>query len=173
MIFSLLLMFLVSCSEAPEKNASGANGRTMEDSVVHFNRQLVKEESQEIDDFMLRYHWEMNKTQTGLRYMFYKKGDGPHARTGDVVAIKYKISLLNGDLVYVSDSVSLFTLEIGKRAVVSGLEEGIMLMKPGDRAKLIVPSHLAYGLLGDMAKIPARAALVIDVELCSINRSKK
>ena len=115
----------------------------------------------------------MNETQTGLRYLVYKKGEGNRVEQGDVVAIKYKINLLNGDMVFRSDSISLVHIEVGARTVVSGLEEGLMLMKKGDRAKLIVPSHLAYGVLGDMAKIPARAVLVYDVEVCAIKRSKK
>jgi len=38
-------------------------------------------------------------------------------------------------------------------------------MRQGDRAKLIVPSHLAFGLLGDLKKIPAGATLVYDIEI--------
>ena len=52
--------------------------------------------------------------------------------------------------------------------VESGLEEGILLMKTGGKAKFILPPHLAYGLPGDGKKIPARAILVYDVELLSI-----
>jgi FKBP-type peptidyl-prolyl cis-trans isomerase FkpA len=173
MIFFLSLVYLVSCRETPEKKPSGANTPWMNDSVVTYNRQVVKEEIQEIDDFIVRYHWEMQKTPTGMRFMKYKNGDGPNARQGDIVTIKFKINLLNGDLVYHSDSTSPFAVEIGKRKVISGLEEGVMLMNKGSRAKLIVPSHLAYGLLGDMSTIPAGAALVMDVELCGITPLKK
>ncbi len=137
------------------------------------NHQLVGTEIQEIDDFMHRYHWDMNETQTGLRYMIYRHGTGPCAEPGSRVGIKYKVSLLNGDLVLIPDSTRIFTFELGKRNVTSGLEEGVMLMKKGSRAKLIVPSHLAFGLLGDMDKIPSRAVLVYDVELCEITFVKK
>ena len=51
---------------------------------------------------------------------------------------------------------------------VAFLEEGILLLKEGDRAKFIIPSHLAFGLLGDMKKIPAKAVLVYDIELIKI-----
>jgi FKBP-type peptidyl-prolyl cis-trans isomerase FkpA len=143
------------------------------DSVVTFNNHVVKTEIQEIDDFIHRYHWEMEKTQTGLRYMIYQKGSGPEPKQGDSVTINYRINLLNGDPVVKSDNKTNFSFLLGKRDVVSGLEEGVMLMKRGSRAKLIVPSHLAFGLLGDMAKIPGRAVLVYDVELNAINQSKK
>jgi FKBP-type peptidyl-prolyl cis-trans isomerase len=140
----------------------------MADSVAAYNQQVVRSEKQEIDDYTVRYHWNMASTPTGLRYMIYVKGKGGSPRQGDLVKVKYNIHLLNGDLVYTSDSDSLFSVAIGKGKVVSGLEEGIMLMNTGGKAKLIVPSHLAFGLLGDLEKIPARAALVIDVEVCEI-----
>ena len=41
-------------------------------------------------------------------------------------------------------------------------------MKVGDKAKFIIPSHLAFGLLGDENKIPKRATLVYDVELIDV-----
>jgi FKBP-type peptidyl-prolyl cis-trans isomerase FkpA len=168
-----LLLFFVSCSERPENKQQTTNLHMLEDSVAAFNHQVVKTEIQEIDDFILRYHWAMNQTPTGLRYMIYQKGTGPSAKQGDSVTIKYRINLLNGDLVYESDDKTNFTFLLGKRNVTSGLEEGIMLMRRGSRAKLVVPSHLAFGVLGDLAKIPARAALVYDVELNAIIQPKK
>jgi FKBP-type peptidyl-prolyl cis-trans isomerase len=54
---------------------------------------------------------------------------------------------------------------IGQSDVEAGLEEGIRLMRTGDRAKLILPSRLAFGLLGDGKKIPPGATLVYDIEL--------
>jgi FKBP-type peptidyl-prolyl cis-trans isomerase len=171
--FSISVVFFISCTEAPLKTGSDRNVQTLEDSVIILNKHIVQSENQEIDDFIHRYQWEMIQTQTGLRYMIYKAGNGPNAKSGDIVSIKYKVNLLTGDLVYMSDSGAMLTFEVGKRNVVSGLEEGIMFMKKGSRAKLIVPSHLAFGLLGDMEKIPARAALVCDVELCAINPVKK
>ena len=76
-------------------------------------------------------------------------------------------------MVLTTDPHKNFSFEIGKSRVVNGLEEGVLLMKKGGRAKLIVPSHLAFGLLGDPGKIPARAVLVYDVELCDIRHVKK
>jgi FKBP-type peptidyl-prolyl cis-trans isomerase len=52
--------------------------------------------------------------------------------------------------------------------VESGLEEVILFLKKGDRAKIIIPSHLAFGLVGDGNKIPAMATLVYDLELIEL-----
>ena len=41
-------------------------------------------------------------------------------------------------------------------------------MKEGDKAKLILPSHLAYGLIGDQNKIPQKATIIYDIELLEL-----
>ena len=172
LIFLLVPVFcsfcLSSCRETTRKVDTTVHIHTMDDTLLNFNRQVVVEESQEIDDFIQRYHWNMHMTQTGLRWMIYKNGKGNIVRKGDVACIKYSISLINGDVVCHADSSKLFEFEVGKAEVPNGLDEGILFLKRGDHAKLILPSHLAFGLLGDMDKIRNRAILVYDVELCQI-----
>ena len=167
-VLILCIFSLYSCHDTPRQVLTTNHIRMMDDTLLNFNHQVVIAESQEIEDFMQRYHWKMNKTQTGLRWMVYKNGKGTVARKGDIVCIKYSVSLISGDLVYRSDSFRPFEFETGKAIVPNGLEEAILLLKPGDHAKLIVPSHLSYGLLGDQDKIMNRAILVYDVELCQI-----
>ncbi len=48
------------------------------------------------------------------------------------------------------------------------MKQGILFLKTGDRVKFILPSHLAFGLAGDGDKIPAKAALVYDIELLEL-----
>jgi FKBP-type peptidyl-prolyl cis-trans isomerase len=163
----------MACNHAVEQTNSFPENAPQKDSVMEYNQKIVESEIQAIDDFIRRYHWNMQKTNTGLRYMIYQKGTGPAALNGSRVEIRYTLSLLNGDVVYRADTSATFSFETGKRNVVSGLEEGVMLMNRGSRAKLIVPSHLAFGLLGDMDKVPAQAVLVYDVELCNIHPVKK
>lgn len=164
------VLFLFSCGRSPEKVPVSGPVDMMDDTLINYNKELVRNESQEIADFIRRYRLTMKTSQTGLRYMIYKHGKGDTAEKGDFVTIKYSVHLLNGDVVFQTDSLESFTFEIGRRKVPNGLEEGIMLMKPGEKAKLIVPSHLAYGLIGDLDKVPNRAILVYDVEICVITR---
>ena len=49
--------------------------------------------------------------------------------------------------------------------IESGLHEGISYMKEGDRAKIIIPSYLAHGLIGDLDKMPPLATIIYDIRL--------
>ena len=169
-ILILIVIFSVlyySCNEnkPPEKQINPAEYK---ESLINVNKKLVKSEDQQIEDYINRYNWEMEKTGTGLRYMIYKHGNGINADNGKTAEIKYSLSLLSGENIYTSDERGLKEFEIGKGGVESGLEEGILFLKKGDRVKFIIPSHLAFGLMGDGDKIPAKATLVYDVELINI-----
>ena len=167
-VFIILMTLFFSCSEQPRPSNSTRHLGMMSDSLVNYNRGVVRTEDQQIDDFIDRYGWKMTKTGTGLRYLIFKKGQGIKAAKGKVAVIRYTLRLLNGDLCYSSDKEGLKEFKIGYGGVESGVEEGILLMRVGDRAKFIVPSHLAFGLLGDQNKIPQHATLVYDIELVKI-----
>ena len=167
-IFILLMWTCYSCSEQPKPASSTRHLEMMGDSLVNYNRGVVLTEDQQIGDFVARYGWKMTKTGTGLRYLIFKKGHGKLAVKGKIAVIRYSVRLLNGNLCYSSDKDGLKEFKIGYGGVESGVEEGILLMHLGDRAKFIVPSHLAFGLLGDQNKIPPHATLVYDIELVEI-----
>jgi FKBP-type peptidyl-prolyl cis-trans isomerase FkpA len=167
-VYVLFLILCFSCSEQPQPSSSTRHLGMMSDSLVNYNRGVVLTEDQQIEDFVTRHGWKMNKTSTGLRYLIFKKGQGLKAVKGKIAMIRYTLRLLNGDLCYSSDKDGLKEFKIGYGGVESGVEEGILLMHVGDRAKFIVPSHLAFGLLGDQNKIPQHATLVYDIELVQI-----
>jgi FKBP-type peptidyl-prolyl cis-trans isomerase len=46
--------------------------------------------------------------------------------------------------------------------------EGIQLMRPGGKGRLVCPPDIAYGVKGMPPVIPPGATLVFDVELLSV-----
>ena len=167
LLMTASLLLLAGCN-SPVKETEKERKGNYKESLLEVNKNLVRSEQQKIDDFLDRYKWDMKESGSGLRYMIYWEGSGRRAEMGKQAEIAFTVSLLDGQLCYSSEEDGPLTFEIGKGGVESGLEEGILLLKEGDRAKFIIPSHLAYGLLGDMDKIPAKAVLVYDVELLKI-----
>ena len=100
--------------------------------------------------------------------MIAEQGNGPKVKDGDIITIRYNLWLINGNLVYNSIDDGPKTFLVGKGGVESGLEEGVLLLHDGDKARFILPAHLAYGLLGDEKKIPPRTAIVYELELIKI-----
>jgi FKBP-type peptidyl-prolyl cis-trans isomerase len=139
--------------------------RSMEDIV----RQMSREEDAEIESYISENGWAMNKTGTGLRYMVYEAGpEGPLARLGQVATVRYEVQLMDGTVAYSSEEDGIRSFLIGQDNVESGIHEAIQYLKVGDRAKVILPSHLAHGLSGDNDKIPPRSTVIYDLELVAL-----
>lgn len=110
-----------------------------------------------------------DSTESGLRYQFIQRGEGKAATKGSKVAVHYKGQLLNGqefDNSYKRKSPIEFTVGVGQ--VIEGWDEGILLLKVGDKARFVIPSHLAYGSRGAGGVIPPNATLIFDVELMDV-----
>ncbi len=165
------LAMLYSCQNDPSRIKSTAPLRMMDDTLLNMNKKIVEKESQEIDDFIVRYQWKMKITSTGLRYMIYKEGKGNKALMGSLVRIRYSLRLLTGRNLTEKDHQVIKEIQLGRGMTEPGLEEGILLLREGDLAKFIVPSHLAYGLLGNLKDIPERASLVYDLQLLEVRKT--
>jgi len=145
----------------------------LKESLVRANQHVVGTEDEQIRNLVNRYGWQMKETGTGLRYLIYHKGNGQNAETGDMANIHYEVRLITGDIVYSSQESGIKKFRIGSGGVESGLEEGILLLHQGDKAKMILPSHLAWGLIGDQNKIPPKSTLIYDLELISLEKQIK
>ena len=142
--------------------------RLRKEVLLRVNQELVEEEMTEIDAFVARNGWNMETTESGLRYMIYGSGRGEKVSTGRVVTLEYSLSLLDGTNCYSSAQFGQKSFRVGQGGVEAGLEEGILLMQAGDKARFIMPPHLAHGLVGDGDCIPRRAIILYDVELVSL-----
>lgn len=164
----LLFCLLILCSCTEEVEQPKPVQWDMKKST-EMNKELAIEESINIDLYFSQHeNWEVKQTGTGLRYVILKKTDGAFPEPGMDAKTQYKISLLDGTEVYKTapDEVDIFRID--KSEMESGIHEGIKLMRVGEKAKLVFPSHLAHGLIGDLQKIPPLSPLVVDIELIGI-----
>ena len=110
-----------------------------------------------------------DETPSGLRYKILQNGDGKQATKGAMVSVHYKGQLLDGtvfDSSYKRKQPIDFAIGVGQ--VIAGWDEGIQLLKVGDKARLVIPSDLAYGSQGAGGVIPPDATLIFDVELMNV-----
>ena len=166
--YFFIILIAIGCkNNSADKKIDQAE---INEKLTKMNRIIVENESKKIEDFIKSHSFQTQMTGTGLRYQIYKHGSGEKPGIRSQVEINYKVFLLDGKLCYSSDSTGAVKIRLGVGEQVRGLEEGIMLMVPGDNAHLILPSHLGFGMTGDQAKIPPGSALYFNVELLKITK---
>lgn len=108
-------------------------------------------------------------TDSGLKYEVIAEGDGAEPQPGNRVFVHYVGTLEDGTKFDSSrDRGRPFDFTIGQGQVIKGWDEGVGMMKVGDRRKLIIPPELGYGARGAGGVIPPNATLIFDVELLRI-----
>ena len=113
---------------------------------------------------------EIKETGTGLKYKVITAGTGAIPKNGDTVIVHYTGTLEDGTKFDSSrDRDSPFSFKLGIGQVIKGWDEGLSIMRVGDRRTLIIPPDLGYGARGAGGVIPANATLIFDVELLRIS----
>ncbi len=108
-------------------------------------------------------------TASGLKYIRLNETNGALAVAGKNVSVHYTGYLLNGNVFDSSISRGQpISFPLGQGRVIKGWDEGIALLKVGEKARLIIPSALAYGERGAGGLIPPGADLIFDVELVEV-----
>ena len=126
------------------------------------------------------------KTESGLRYFIFEKGDGPNVTNTNITNVNYSVYFEDGVLLDTSvlniaesyervdpnrlaaDAYKPITADVNKEAaMIEGFKEGIRLLKVGDKATLFLPYNLAYGEEGSRM-IPARSNLIFEIEVVSL-----
>jgi FKBP-type peptidyl-prolyl cis-trans isomerase FkpA len=128
-----------------------------------------KADSALINDYIKAKGLAAIKTSSGLYYVQTQKGKGESPKNGQTVQVHYTGKLLDGTIFDSSvQRGTPFEFVIGTGQVIKGWDEGIALMKPGEKGTLLIPSALGYGANGAGPSIPPNSVLIFDVELIGV-----
>ncbi|XP_056286711.1 peptidyl-prolyl cis-trans isomerase FKBP10 [Pseudoliparis swirei] len=86
--------------------------------------------------------------------------------SGDYVRYHYNGTFLNGDTFDTSyQRNSTYNTYIGMGYVITGMDQALIGVCIGEKRRVIIPPHLAYGEEGAGGVIPPNAALVFDIHI--------
>ena len=166
---------------------------TLQKQLTEHQDQLKQIDEDTIQSYLRRNRLlsKATRTNSGLYVVSVTDGTGAAVQSGNQVRVKYVGKFLSsgahpassgypaslGDPRYPQGVIfdnsadngtvcgcAVFTVGSG---LTAGFNEGLLLMRVGDRKLLLVPSRLAYGPSGTTG-IPPDAALMFDVEVLAV-----
>lgn len=110
-----------------------------------------------------------------------EKGEGDLPEKGDLVTIDYTLTLADGTEIGSTYSRNRpFTLTLDEKHTIQGMLDALLQLRPGAKAKVTIPSALAYGARGKPSRtegkppvIPPNTDIVYEVSVREIVRKPR
>jgi peptidylprolyl isomerase len=146
---------------------SMARGKIPADATLIFDVELIDFQEPVVPKVFDVKGKDTVKTASGLKYIMVKKNDaGAKTESGKKVMVHYSGYLPDGKMFDSSvEREQPLPFILGQGQVIKGWDEGILLLKEGEQARLIIPYTLGYGEGGRPPVIPPATTLIFDVEI--------
>ena len=188
-LIALALLF-TSCRDVPVIEVEQSKGDTLKENMINANRYISQGEEAQIDAYVQRRGWEMQRLLGGARVMVSgerraesgerrvesgerrvesgerrvesgeRRAESGKIDYEDVVAIEYDVESISGQVVY---SNVQDTVTVGRMQPTRGLDAALRTLAPGQQAVVILPSEQAYGVVGDGDRIGSRMILIYKI----------
>ncbi|TXD49056.1 peptidylprolyl isomerase [Polaribacter sp. IC073] len=112
------------------------------------------------------------KTGTGLRILKIKETKGKRVLASKTVTANYTLYIADGKRMQSSEDIGkpiVFDLNDDARPMISGLKEGVLSMREGERSRLFIPYTIGFGDQ-KFGPFPAKSDLVFDIEILKIGK---
>lgn len=175
-ILLLIILAFCSCKKYNEDYAVGQNEKENEQiakqeqikqAMTNANKVINAKEEENIRAYIERRHWQMRE-DGGVFYEIISEGKGKKIVDINKVTIKYDCTLLSGEKYNQTKDNQISFLVKGDTGVPFGLLSIMKKLKLTSKARVIVPSSLAFTLDEDGGKISENNTLIYILEVVNI-----
>lgn len=174
-LIAAIAFLSLSCSQPEARKPIVRKTSSFMSESIERNKDLAKVENELLltkmeADSIAEY---LNSEQ-GFWYYYDVKDDsnGFLAATGDQVVFTYEIRNLSDEEIFSKEEIGTVSYRVDKEELISGLQDGIKLMREGEKVTFLFPSHKAYGYTGS-ERIGPNQPLIYKVELIKVNKLKE
>ena len=144
--------------------------------------EMKNKEQDYINGYLTANNIKVKPTASGLYIVSLKKGNGAKVEAGKTLKTNYKGSFVDGrifDTNIEEDAKASGNYNPqrpyepmeyvhGQMSLIAGWDEAVSGMRAGDKVRVVMPSHMAYGEHGSNPVIPPYAPLVFEIEVLSV-----
>ena len=166
----LIPLTLIASCQTPVQEMESKDADPVSEQFVRANQYMQRRHQDHISAFVERVGWDAHTTPSGLWIVINRAGAGSAIDQGDRVSYSYESMLLDGTPCYQAGEEEPKTIVVGSGGVESGVEEGLLLMKGGTEATLLIPPHLGHGNFGDRDRIPGNTVLIYHLKVLEVKK---
>jgi gliding motility-associated peptidyl-prolyl isomerase len=146
---------------------SAARNKKIYDEEKNFIEQRIKKDT--ANDYI--------SSENGFWY-YYNKRDTTQSETpdvGDLVEFSYDIKDFNGNVILSEKENGLqrYKIDQSNQELISGVREGIKLMREGETVTFLFPSYKAFGYYGIEEKLGTNIPVQSTITLHSVEQSNE
>jgi len=173
-IYTLLLFIIVACAQPQPRKPIVKKTSTFLNESIERNKAINKAEENIFKNLMEADSLNTYIASSNGFWYYYNKRDSVNTRLpvrGDEVVYEYQINNVNGELIYSKEELGERNYLVDKQELITGLQDGLKLMKQGEEVTFLFPSHKAYGYSG-YQNITGNQPLIYKVNLKEIKAAK-
>ena len=141
------------------------------DILIEANRIIIQGEENKIDSILANSTTYFTKDSSGIRLFIEPNNQAAYnkPKDGDNVLVAYNCVLFENHTIIDDNSlIDTISFQIGYSKQMRGLNYAIKRMKTGDKAKIVIPSYLGFGMSGYGKTVPPYSTLLLNVQLLKI-----
>lgn len=163
LIWLVILFATFSCKKSPAQLPANKMVVINEEAqtMLEINKKLAIKEDSILKALVSTKYKSFTKNELGFWYNIEKKTKNKPLEIQEKCSILYVMKYSNGAVIQKGTKI----FSIGKKEVVFGLEEGVKLLRTGEKATFIIPWYLGYGMNGLNNIVPPYTTLIYEVEL--------
>lgn len=146
-------------------------------------KKYEEEENSLIAGYISSNNITVSPDANGIYYIEAEPGTGDLIKLGDSVGVYYTLMFLNGEVKQTNvEADTPYRFRVGSYELIEGWSKGLLKMKLGTKARLLLPSRMAYGSMGYgyydyygnyYTVIPGYTPLLFDMEVVELIRARK
>ncbi|MBK5212375.1 MAG: gliding motility-associated peptidyl-prolyl isomerase GldI [Flavobacteriaceae bacterium] len=169
---------IVSCKSPEARHPLQSHSGTFIKESAERNKLIYDEEKDYIEKIIAKDSAnDYISSENGFWYYYNIKDTATTEKPdlGDVVKFTYDIKDLNGDVILSEKENGLqqYKVDQSNQDLISGVREGIKLMREGETVTFLFPSYKAFGYYGIEEKLGTNIPVQSTVTLHSIEQSNK
>lgn len=172
-LFSILI---IACNGPEARRPVQSHSGTFIKESAKRNKEIYDEEKVFIEQFIANDTAKTYYTSEKGFWYYYNVRDSSETQTpeiGDMVEFTYNIKDFNGNIILSEEENGLqrYKIEKSNQDLISGVRDGVKVMKEGEVVTFLLPSYKAYGYYGIVEKLGTNIPVQSTVKLLSIEHS--